>query len=81
MRPQNISPAHYTQQNEYTPLEIGTMRDQSEQLHEKSVLHFIEGHTLSFDTKIRVVGCLTSESITRLEYFALNSAAAGLGTG
>ena len=42
------------------------MNNHSEQLHERSVVHFTEGNTLSFDTKIRVVGRLTAESIARL---------------
>jgi hypothetical protein len=42
------------------------MNDHSEQLHEKTVVHFTEGSTLSFDTKIRVVGRLTTKSIARL---------------
>ena len=66
IRPPHIEPDRYIQQNEYAPLEIESMNNHSEQLHERSVVHFTEGNTLSFDTKIRVVGRLTAESIARL---------------
>jgi hypothetical protein len=67
VRPLHIASDQYVRQNKYAPLEVESMNDAFEQLHEKTVLRFTERSTITFDTKIRVVGRLTSESIVRLE--------------
>ena len=66
IRPPHTAPERYLQQNAYPPLEIESLKDTSEKLHELSVLHFTEQHATSFDTKIRIVGTLKGDSITRV---------------
>jgi hypothetical protein len=67
VRPLHIPSGQYIQQNKYAPLEVESMNDEFEQLHEKTVLRFTERSTITFDTKVRIVGRLTVESIARLK--------------
>ena len=66
VRPLHVSPDRYVRQNKYSPLEVESMSDEFEQLHEKTILRFTERSTITFDTQVRIVGRLTSESIARL---------------
>lgn len=66
VRPPHLPAKEYVKQNEYQPLEVETMKDPNEKLHEMTVLHFVEQRSTSFKTRMRIVGKFTPESITRL---------------
>lgn len=66
IRPLHVTAAEYKKQNGLAPLEVGVMKDPKEQIHDMTVLHFMEQRSSPFDTPMRLVGYLKPGSVERL---------------